>query len=320
MVGKPIFVVPYLYNLNLPEEDGLGVERRLANEHRYDMNKKDKIKQKSNKNLPNKPIIVVVAYPHVAISDDLAPLEADHRFQVEWRRDVIPAIYPQTTCVILPGSRLSLQDLNWLMVETNWGEFIKDHVRAGGHVLGLCGGYQMLGLSLDDSKGIEGLFGKRDALGILPVQSKIEPVACKVVKPQSAFLLQYIKDDEGKILVSDERVQVKGFELHCGRTHLVQDTENEKKQVLPLLSYNDDKCEVENFDCGICVGNVKGTYLHGILKTAAARRILLQGLFCEDGVKRDDEYELDNSTDPLDRLANHLQSCGLDTNTLINLI
>jgi len=323
MVGKPIYVVPYLYNINLPEEDGLGVERRIAQEHKYNSIKNENLEIQKSKET-QKPVIVVVAYPHVAITDDLTPLESDSRFEVEWRRSIIPQIFPHTTCIILPGSRLSLSDLLWLTKETGWGECIKSHVEAGGHILGLCGGYQMLGMVLDDSLGIEGIKGKHDGLGLLPVETSIEPASCKIVEPQVAILLDHSEYKETREAQETSSKQngllVKGFELHCGRTNIVKNKIG-SPTIVPLLHYLNKKVDGIQKEEGIQCGNVKGTYLHGILKSAAARRILLLGKG-ESTVDCTEELEkkLDEKEDPLDRLAHHLEHCGLGFDTLSRMV
>ena len=315
MVGKPIFIVPYLYDINLPEEDGLGVERRLANENKYSIHHKienddSSIENRNDKKI-KKSVVVVVAYPHVSITDDLTPLETDPRFRVEWRRKELPQIYPHTTCIILPGSRLSLRDLIWLTEETEWGICIKNHVKAGGHVLGLCGGYQMLGMVLDDAMGVEGTKGIQNGLGLLPVETKIEAPKCKVVKPQAATLLKYDYEQNDLILNETEGVSVEGFELHCGQTKIVKQYLNGEK-ALPLIRICDENRNGEIKEEGIRCGNIKGSYLHGILKTAAARRMLLCNETSGDSVTMEGEDKMDNSMDPLDRLATHLEDCGLD--------
>ncbi|CAJ1958806.1 unnamed protein product [Cylindrotheca closterium] len=315
MVSKPIFVVPYLYNLNLPEEDGLGIERRLAwetsgtvpNPTGPDANKDYK-----------KPTVVVVAYPHIAIADDLCPLENDPRFEVQWRRRRIPARpYPDVTAIILPGSRLTQLDLKWLH-DSGWAKFIQKHAAAGGVVLGICGGYQMLGWSVDDPHNVESSHSSdnkdvakntsRPGVGLLPIETTLKPAECKIVRPL-----------KGKLLPSN--LPVNGFELHCGISKIVLGSIPTKpKDTAPLMEFENGRPE------GMVHGlnqNVKGTYMHGILRQAKAREELL--------VPRKEDYQNlfginESSTesikveDPLDRLAKHLESCGLTYDTLQSML
>ena len=117
MTGKPLYAMPFFDDLNAPNGEAINIERRLAWEKRgrnqgdrqYEANRLNKVTR-------NKPSVVVVAYPHTTISNDLYPLERDDRFHLEWRRKRLPKPYPATTTVVLPGSRLPLLDLKWLQV------------------------------------------------------------------------------------------------------------------------------------------------------------------------------------------------------------
>ena len=290
MVGKPVFVVPFLPHLHLPEEDGVGIERRLAWEssgHRPEDNENS---------IDKKPIVVVVAYPNIAISDDICPLEADPRFLVQWRRRRLPRPYPHTTSVILPGSRLTRNDLKWLH-DSGWSAFLRKHVAAGGSILGLCGGYQMLGWSVDDPHDVEGLSGSRQGLGLLPIRTKIALPELKVVSPRL-----------GRLYPKGPRVQ--GFELHCGQSQIAMNLgDSLRDQVLPLIIFDDGKTE------GMCARRVRGTYVHGILWSPEVRVACLVPDKLQFPKLQDSSVH-----DRLDRLADHLESCGLDFDTLRRMI
>lgn len=291
MVGKPVFVVPFLQDLHLPEEDGIGLERRLA----WEASGNHHPEEIANE-IDKKPIVVVVAYPHTAISDDVCPLEADQRFRVQWRRRHLPRPYPHTTSVILPGSRLTRKDLKWLH-DSGWSTFLRKHVAAGGCILGLCGGYQMLGWSVDDPNGVEGLSGTRQGLGLLPIRTKIALPEVKVVAPRL-----------GRLYPKGAAVQ--GFELHCGQSQIVMNLgDSLDEQIHPLLVFDDGKPE------GMCARRVRGTYLHGILWSPEARVACLV-----PDKKAFPKLTQVKVEDPLDRLANHLESCGLDFETLRGII
>ena len=294
MVGKPVFVVPFLRNLNLPEEDGMGIERRLAWEASGQVPSSLSTNGNGNSGSSEgkKPVVVVVAYPHTAISDDLCPLEGDPRFEVQWRRRRIPRPYPHTTAVILPGSRLTQKDLKWLH-DSGWATFLRKHVAAGGNVLGICGGYQMLGWSVDDPDGVEGAVGSKQGLGLLPIRTKIAPPEVKVVVPRKGNLY-------------GSNTPIEGFELHCGQSEIVTELGSGLgSQIHPLIHFEDGKPE------GMGAGRAKGTYVHGVLWSAEARVELLVPERKDFPVLKDAQVQ-----DPLDRLADHLESCGLDFNTL----
>lgn len=290
MVGKPVFVVPFLSDLHLPEEDGLGIERRLTWE---------KHGHQRSDNKENKPVVVVVAYPYTSIADDLCPLEQDERFHVEWRRKRIPKPYPSTTAVILPGSRLTLKDLKWLG-DSGWADFLRKHRSAGGVILGLCGGYQMLGRSVTDLDGTEGIAETRQGIGLLPIATVIAPPECKVVTRRKAQLYP-------------SGIHVEGFELHCGVSKVLPEqlqSLGRTSGISPLLAFEDGRPE------GMRLGTVKGTYLHGILRSAKARiELLVPHPKAFPSLKKGTAVE-----DPLDKFANHLECCGLNYKTLHDMI
>jgi len=309
LVGKPVYVIPYLENLNLSEEDGLGVERRLNKEFKLEPRE---IKTSRGDNNDGgdytKIIVVVIAYPHIAIADDIRPVEADSRFLVEWRREKIPLPYPHTSTVILPGSRLTRSDLHWLTQETKWGDFLREHLRAGGNILGICGGYQMLGMAVEDLQGFEGKPGITNGLKLLPIHTVMGSPNCKLVRPRCATLIVSEPLKQG--------IAVQGFELHCGRSSVMDgngfvSVENPS----PLLIFENGEKE------GQSTSFVKGTYLHGVLQSAKAREYLLVP------TQKLSEFQMNTSKwhvieniDPLDRLADHLQQCGLSVNVLTSIL
>jgi adenosylcobyric acid synthase len=294
MVGKPIFVVPFSQDLNLPEEDSLGIERRLQWEKSG-----SKTSAENGTGSRKKPVVVVVAYPHTAIADDLCPLEQDDRFHVEWRRKRVPKPYPATTAVILPGSRLTNIDLKWLQ-DSGWADFIRKHAAAGGSVLGLCGGYQMLGWKVKDPGAVEGEVSSRHGIGLLPISTTIGPAECKIITRR-----------QGQLYPSGVRVE--GFELHCGISEVMSDRVTllgKNPGIAPLLALEEGQPE------GMRLGNVQGTYLHGILRSEKARvELLVPNKKDFPSLKTAPKAE-----DPLDRFAQHLESCGLDYKTLQSMI
>ncbi|EED90084.1 cobyrinic acid synthase, partial [Thalassiosira pseudonana CCMP1335] len=238
-VGKPVFVVPWLHGLHLPEEDGVGGNLGTS------------FTSSSYSDGGMKFNVAVVAYPHVAIDSDLVPVERDNMIELKWHRDVMPPPYPETHAIILPGSRLTRSDLVWLTRQTRWSEYIKDHVNRGGVVVGICGGYQMLGTMVSDDGGVEGMVHDGDnictaGLGLLPAVTTIESTDQKVVSPRTAIL-----DGE----------EIHGFELHCGKTVTANEEDGdfdfELTEVKPLLHLKD----TNEYD-GMRVGKVAGCYLH----------------------------------------------------------
>jgi len=287
MTGKPLYAMPFVEDLHPASGEAIDIERRIAWERKG---------RKESGRPTNKPSVVVVACPHSTISNELYPLEKDTRFHVEYRRKRLPKPYPATTAVILPGSRLPLLDLKWLR-DSGWAEFIRKHVSAGGTVLGLGAGYQMLGWEVK-----QGTHSKQ-GIGLLPISSIAKPAECNLKEPV-----------RGQIYPSG--VSVEGFELICGHSEIVS---SEKKNVAsgryegmaPLLAFENGKPE------GMKLDRVHGTYLHGILRSAKARVELLTSSSDRTQFQLED---FTNIVDPLDKLANHLQNCGLDDRTLRKIV
>ena len=264
----------------------MGVERRLAGEER---------KHSTSK---GKPIVVVVAYPYVSMTEDLLPLEADARYELDWRRDTKPVEPPDA--IILPGSRQTQSDVAWLQ-ESGWDEYLIEFARNGGRILGLCGGYQMMGTAIIDEIGVESeTAGSTPGLGLFETHTTLQPTEVKVVRPQSATLLRTKGCDD---------IFIEGYEVHCGTTVAI-----DADEALPSLVRLQDGQED-----GFTNGYLHGCYVHGVLKSRSAPDYLLLGpdhrfTFSEENADEKEEQ------DPLDRLALHLEACGLDFGTLSNML
>ena len=283
MVGKPIFVMPYLNNINIAEEDGMGLDRKLAQEHAILEEDSDDEKAR----------IVVICCPHISMMDDLLPVERDVRFQVEWRRNHLPRRPPRA--VIMPGSRQTRADMEWL-AQSPWFKYLQDFAAQGGKVLGLCGGYQMMGKEIVDPQGIEsgnGGTATTPGLGLLAVSTTLEPT--KVVQGLQTAVV---------IPCGDNNISVQGYEIHSGQT-LIEPEERGS----PLLRRQD-----ETTDGWIC-GSLAGTYFHGILQS----RMFGSWFFLEADETQESGTET-FQTDPLDRLAEHLEAHGLDFDTLSGMM
>ena len=148
--------------------------------------------------------IVVPMLSRISNFDDFDPLKAEPNVDLKF----VPPGQPLPVCdmVILPGSKSTVRDLGFLRAQ-GWDIDIHAHVRRGGQVLGICGGYQMLGTQVCDPDGREGPPGKAPGLGLLPVETIMDgPKTLRTV--------------EGRHLESG--LEVSGYEMHIGRTALSQ--------------------------------------------------------------------------------------------------
>jgi adenosylcobyric acid synthase len=230
--------------------------------------------------------IVVPVLPHIANFDDLDPLRLEPSVELMLLRNGAP-LPVDADLVILPGSKATIADLAALRGH-GWDADILAHHRRGGRVLGLCGGYQMLGRSVSDPDGIEGAPGSADGLGLIEATTEL-------AGDKSLIAVN------GRTIADD--VVVAGYEMHIGRTVGVA-TQN------PLVRLDDGR-----FDGAISAdGRVAGTYLHGFFARDAQRAAWLARLGAPASSLA---YEaLVEQT--LDALAAHLDA-HLDVEKLLSL-
>ncbi|MEK0082756.1 cobyric acid synthase [Benzoatithermus flavus] len=228
--------------------------------------------------------IAVPRLPRLANFDDLDPLVAEPNVHVRILEPGQP-LPPETDLVLLSGSKATLADLAALRRE-GWDVDILAHVRRGGRVLGLCGGYQMLGRWIADPLGLEGAPGEAPGLGLLEVDTVLEPVKTLALR-------------EAEELATGERMQ--GYEIHMGRT-------DGPGRSRPMLRMGRD------FDGAVSSdGRVMGCYLHGIFAADGFRRAFLDRIRRRTGEEVAYEARIEAA---LDGLAAHLERC-LDLDRLL---
>ncbi|MDX2073263.1 MAG: cobyric acid synthase [Alphaproteobacteria bacterium] len=190
--------------------------------------------------------IVAFALPHLANFDDLDPLMQEPKVSFRWLKggEVLPA---DTDLVIIPGSKATLSDLSYLR-EQGWEVDLQAHRRRGGRIMGLCGGYQMLGNSISDAEGREGPPATAKGLSMLAVDTVFAKE--KTVTPW-----------RGK---TGEGYSVSGYEIHLGRT-TGDDT------VRPMFTGENGAEGAISADGLVC-----GSYIHGLFANDEYRKELLR--------------------------------------------
>ena len=226
--GKPVLgVLPYLPGLHLDAEDaiatntaGCGIDQPLR--------------------------VAVPVLPRISKHTDFDPLRLHPQVALQW---IYPGQLPGAVdLIILPGSKSVRADLRWLRAQ-GWEPVIQRHLRYGGRLLGICGGYQMLGERVDDPLGIEGTAGCEKGLGLLSVTTRLEP---------EKQLLQR------RGVLALEETPVSGYEIHMGCT---QGSALQR----PLVRYEDGSDGALSAD-----GQIAGCYLHGLFEEAGACDALLR--------------------------------------------
>ena len=229
--------------------------------------------------------IAVPILPHIANFDDLDPLDAEP--SVDLVRVRAGAALPgDADLVILPGSKATIADLAALR-EAGFDIDIAAHRRRGGSVLGLCGGYQMLGRAIHDPDGIEGAAGSAQGLGLLDVETTL--TAEKRLEPAQG--------------TTSDGVAYAGYEMHIGETS----GPDCARPFAALSGSASDGAVSED-------GRVSGTYIHGLFADDRQRGAWLARL---GGVEAEIAYE--GAVDAtLDRLAAHLEA-HVDIDRLLTL-
>jgi adenosylcobyric acid synthase len=218
--------------------------------------------------------IAVPLLPRIANFDDLDPLRAEPGVEIDIVRPGRP-LPRDAALVIVPGSKATIADLGFLRGE-GWDIDILAHRRQGGQILGLCGGYQMLGRTIADPLGVEGRSEMVAGLGLLEVNTMLGGE-------------KRLRHAAGTDIATG--MSVAGYEMHLGETSgpgLAQ----------PMLRLADGPEGAVSPD-----GRVAGCYLHGLFTSDGFRRALLARLGAEAGVVA---YEQLVET-TLDGLANHLE-------------
>ncbi|MEO0378995.1 MAG: cobyric acid synthase [Pseudomonadota bacterium] len=219
--------------------------------------------------------IVCLKLSRIANFDDLDPLaqEPGVRLTMLHAGQPLPA---DTDVVIIPGSKSTMGDLAFLKRQ-GWDEDVRAHHRRGGHVLGICGGFQMLGQSVDDSDGIEGPPGKTDGIGLLDIETMM--TGDKRLTTVSALHLP-----------TDQSFD--GYEIHIGRS-----AGPDRSRPFARINGQDEGAISAD-------GRVAGSYLHGMFRDDGFRAAWLAGF---DVAAGDTAYSQTVEA-TLDLLADHLEA------------
>ena len=230
--------------------------------------------------------IAVPRLPRIANFDDLDPLRAEPGVTLT----MVPPGMPlprDADLIVLPGSKATRADLAALRAE-GWDIDIAAHVRSGGAVLGLCGGYQMLGQRIADPDGVEGAPGNCAGLGLLDIETVLSPV-------------KQLRLEQARHAASGEAIS--GYHMHMGETA-------GPDCVRPFARIGGN-----NEGAVAPTGRVMGTYLHGLFAADGFRRAFLTALGAETAGDLAYEAEIDAV---LDRLAAHLEQ-ALDLDALFEM-
>lgn len=229
--------------------------------------------------------IVCVGLSRIANFDDLDPLAQEPAVRLTMLRagEALPG---DADLVIIPGSKSTRGDLAFLR-DQGWDVDLTAHVRRGGRVLGICGGYQMLGTAIHDPDGIEGLAGTSEGLGLLNIET---------VMTSDKRLVETSATHAGS------GIGFQGYEIHIGRSEGA-----DRSRPFAYVGGDAEGAISAN-------GLVTGSYLHGMFRNDAFRQAYLREL----GVEASENSYSSGVEDVLDRLAQHMET-HLDVDGLLNL-
>jgi adenosylcobyric acid synthase len=206
-----------------------------------------------------------IRFPYLSNSQDSQPWQLDTGVQVVWVRS--PQELQDAQAIILPGSKNTLKDLQWLY-DTGLGNAIRQAANQGIPIVGICGGYQMLCQVIHDPDGVAGDTGSLPGLGLLPAVTHFQ--AQKELRQVDA--------------IWKEKTWM-GYEIHMGHTELLHseslcDQDGHETEVKPLLWVSDRSQKFPGRCCGLRPegmqwGAVWGTYLHGLFESAEVRKALM---------------------------------------------
>ncbi|WP_460758733.1 cobyric acid synthase [Lysobacter fragariae] len=266
--GKPVLgVLPYLHGLHVDAEDALPRARDA----------KDTAQLR----------VQVPALPRISNHTDFDALRAHPQVDLQF---VGPGETPSPCdLIVLPGSKATRSDLAWLRAN-GWEDAIARHLRYGGKVIGICGGFQMLGGAVHDPHGLEGEAGSSEGLGYLDMETTLEPQ-------------KQLRNVHGCLAFA--AAEVRGYEIHCG-------VSTGRALDAPSTLLDDGSSDgALSHD-----GQILGSYLHGLFDTPAA----LAGLLRWAGLRDAQTVDLAALREAsLERLADAVER-HLDTHALMNIL
>lgn len=266
--GKPVFgVLPYLQNLHLDAEDGIS---READGHA------------TQAALLR---VIVPVTPRISNHTDFDPLRRHP--QVNFRYVLDPRDVAGVDLVILPGSKSVRADLAWLL-EHGWDEFLGRHLRYGGRLMGICGGFQMLGKTIADPHGLEGSAGTSRGFGWLDLYTTLASD-------------KQLRNVCGQLTLA--AAAVRGYEIHMGRSSGAA----LERRLLTLEDGRPDGAISPD-------GRILGTYVHGLFEEPEACCALLRWAGLAAPIRLDHRQRRERA---IDRLADAVES-SLNLRQLLN--
>ena len=220
---KKVFgILPWYNHINIEAEDSVIIEN-------------PKSVFVTNENLPS---IAVIRIPHISNFTDFDPISRLPGVNLHFIEKLQELSFFKA--VIIPGSKNTCSDLKWLK-KVGWSDKLFSYVNNGGHILGICGGYQMMGKYVHDPDGLEGKPGLTGGLSLLPVETFLKT-------PKTTTLTRFSWDD----------IDGMGYEIHMGQTEI-----KNGDSMFQVHERNGVSCKSRD-GCILDGLRIMGTYMHGL--------------------------------------------------------
>lgn len=241
--GIPIAgVIPYFHDIHIAQEDSVTLE------------------QLKPRQSPAQIDIAVIRMPHISNFDDFDPLDKENGVRVRYVNSIKNLNHPDL--IILPGSKTTVADLDWLK-ESGLAHRVTELHHQGVCIIGICGGYQMLGRYINDPDHVESPVQRSQGLGLLSITTAFLPTK------ETHQIKGNVVADRG-LLAEARGVGFEGYEIHMGRTE-----SDEGSTAFRIRERSTKPCDARD-GCLDTSGRVLGTYIHGLFHNQELRRGILQ--------------------------------------------
>ncbi len=252
--GKPVLgVIPYIDQLGIDDEDSVSLED----------------KQEASQQ-PAAVRIAVIQLPKISNFTDFDSLQAERDAGVTYVQD--GETLSKYDLIILPGSKNTAADMQWLR-QSGMERHIQQALRQGTPVVGICGGYQMLGQWIHDPSHTESSLADIQGLGLLPIETVFSPKK----------MTSQVKGVCSELYFAGQTIacgELEGYEIHMGQT-----TDTQEHVLHPIyLTQRAGKACREVHGSARADGLVWGTYMHGIFDNDVFRRCMLNALRLQKGL------------------------------------
>ncbi len=252
--GKKVFgVIPFFTDISIMEEDSVSLHKlsAVSNQLSASIN------------------IDVIMLPHISNFTDFDPFELESDVRLKYVRRFNEIDSPDV--LVIPGSKNTISDLQYLKSSGIYKK-IKECVANGAKLIGICGGYQMLGKKIIDKDSEESILSEAEGFGFFDMHTEFHPE--KITKQVKAIHI-------------DSGIEVSGYEIHMGRSSEVRSQRSEDRSQTPVFKIIKRGGESVELMDGLKTedGKIWGTYMHGIFENDSFRRKFLDSIRIGKGIQ-----------------------------------